>query len=187
MLRRLFKPTDGRGVLALIATVFGGVAVILLLIAGGIALHTWSFLATSEAATGTVVGFDARHRCTTKDHVRTCSAVYAPRVRFATADGREIEYQSSTATNPPSYDEGQQVDLRYRPEDPHQARINSYVDLWLAPTIVGGIGGIFGAVAAILLVIRRAMSSRQRRAQPVAGPVREPEEPDGWQDPGTLR
>lgn len=185
MPRRLFELRSDRGVLVLLAAIFGGVALILLLIAGGLALHTRSFLGDAASAEGTVVELVGRQSCSTDDdHRRTCSTVYAPRVRFTTADGREIEYLSTNATSPPAYHEGQQVDVRYRPADPTDARIHSFVDLWLAPVIVGGIGVIFGVVAAALAFIPAAL---RRRAQAAATARSEPEGQHGWQDPGTLR
>lgn len=191
MVRNVFKPTDGRGVLVLLGVIFGGVTLILVLIAAGLVLRTWSFLGNAESATGTVVALTPRQTCSDNDNDKnrmSCSTVYAPLVRFTTADGREIEYQSSTATSPPSHRVGDQVEVLYLPDDPYRARVDSWVDLWLAPTIVGGIGGIFGIVAVALAGIGWAVS-RPSAPAPNAEPRRPeaPKEPGGWQDPGTLR
>ena len=94
MVRNVFKPTDGRGVLVLLGVIFGGVTLILVLIAAGLVLRTWSFLGNAESATGTVVALTPRQTCSDNDNDKnrmSCSTVYAPLVRFTTADGREIE------------------------------------------------------------------------------------------------
>ena len=159
----------------LCAAVSGLVCVIMVLIAGGLALNTASFLSGSATTTGTVVGFSTRESCDRDDHDdergSVCTTLYAPRVLFTTADGRRVEYTSSTATNPPRYAEGEQVGVRYQPDDPTRARIHAFADLWLAPTIVGGIGVIFGLIGGVLALVGRRLRPK----------------PDGWRDPGTLR
>src|SRR5262245_2594364 len=42
--------------------------------------------------------------------------MYAPVVRFQTAEGRTVEFQSSLRTNPPAYRTGQSVPVVYDPE-----------------------------------------------------------------------
>ncbi|HEU5483673.1 MAG TPA: DUF3592 domain-containing protein, partial [Microlunatus sp.] len=188
-MRRTSRPTRSFSVLLLLAAIFGAVALLLVLIAGGLVLQTRSFLADAVSATGTVVALVERESCSTEEDEdgrsrRTCTTLYAPRILFTTADGRDIEYVSATASSPASYHPGEQVELRYRPEDPHDVRISSYVELWLAPTIVGGIGGIFAVVAGILLGVGRAASTLSQ-PDPAAGPEPfvepEPDESSGWQ------
>jgi Protein of unknown function (DUF3592) len=187
VLRRFVRPTTDAGVVTLLAGIFGAVALILLLIAAGLALHTGAFLRGSASATGTVVALVGRESCSTDSDGRSsCRIVHAPRVRFSTADGRQIEYLSRVANHPSPYHEGQQVEIRYRPADPTEARIYSFVDLWLAPVIVGGIGGIFGVIAGVLAMIARALW-RRAETKPTPPERLVTDEPDRWQDPGTLR
>jgi hypothetical protein len=185
-------------VLVLVVSILSAVALILMIIAGALVLHTRTFLAESEVATGTVVELVARQSCSRDDddRVTTCSWVYAPRVRFTTGDGREIEFVSSTASSPPSYAEGDAVQVLYRPDRPADARIDSYADLWLAPTIVGGIGVFFAAFAIGWAVLARRVRAQEGRelaepegSEPGVPASDEPEEPEPntWQDPGTLR
>lgn len=144
-------------VLRLVGLIFGGVTLVLLLIAGGIALHTRSFVAASSAAEGIVIATGTTTSCSTDSDGRSsCSTTSRPTVRFTAADGREIVFTSRVSTNPPSHYEGDVVRVLYRPESPQNARIDSFTGLWLAPVIVGGIGALFGLFSGLLLLIARA-------------------------------
>jgi len=54
---------------------------------------------------------------------------------------------------------GQEIDILYDPENPHNAMINSFLDIWLGPILVIGFGGIFSSVGLTLL----AFDARRRR------------------------
>jgi hypothetical protein len=143
-------------VFTLLAAILAGVAIILLVIAAGLVLSTRSFLADSSTATGTVVELVPRQSCSEDDDGhRTCDWVYAPRIRFTTADGREVVFTSATASSPPSYTEGDSVQVRYLPSNPVGARVDSFSGLWLAPVIVGGIGLFFAGFAIVWVVLAR--------------------------------
>ncbi|AZS76860.1 hypothetical protein DDE74_35255 [Streptomyces lydicus] len=48
-----------------------------------------------------------------------------PVVEFTSADGMPRRFQSSTGSNPPSYEKGERVEVLYRADSPEDARINS--------------------------------------------------------------
>ena len=57
---------------------------------------------------------------------------------------------------------GQEVDILYDPEDPNNARINSFLDIWLGPIAVTGLGGILSSIGSILIIRRqRILESSQ--------------------------
>jgi hypothetical protein len=84
--------------------------------------------------------------------------VYQPLVRFR-HDGQWIEFSDSEASNPPAFHVGETVNVLYLESNPYDARIDSFISLWLAPTIFGGIG-------TILLALGTAMILRSRPANP---------------------
>lgn len=65
----------------------------------------------------------------------------------------EITVLSSRGSYPPEYHVGQEVDILYDPENPHDAKIKSFSDIWGGPLILMGLGGIFLAVGLITLGI----------------------------------
>ena len=85
---------------------------------------------------------------------------YAPVYKFATADGKEIVAQSSSSSNPASYAVGERLTVLYDPAIPTSVSADSFLDLWLLPTILLGIGAplLLGSIAffaLLLLAIRR--------------------------------
>lgn len=110
------------------------------MLAGAFFLYrsTSTFLGEAITADGTVVGLE---RSRTRD-----SSTYKPVVRFTSETGEEIEFVSSSGSNPPSYSKGEKVEVLYLLHQPAQARINSFFSLWGGAVILGGLGGVFALV-----------------------------------------
>jgi hypothetical protein len=63
---------------------------------------------------------------------------------------------------PPAYHVGETVNVLYLESDPYDARIESFTSLWLLPMIFGGIGAIFPAVGAGLILGSRPCAAHKR-------------------------
>lgn len=61
--------------------------------------------------------------------------VYSPVFEYTVA-GRRHSFESMNASSPPSYRVGQQVEILYNPEDPDDAVVNSFGELWLVATLL---------------------------------------------------
>lgn len=77
---------------------------------------------------------------------------YRPIVRFLTREGEEIEYESNTSSSPAAYDVGEVVGIYYDPANPNDAMIDGFLDQYLAPLILGSVGGIFFIIGGGLLL-----------------------------------
>lgn len=71
------------------------------------------------------------------------SDVYYPVVTFQTQSGESVQFKASVGSNPPSYEEGEKVEVLYDPAAPKEAEINSFSSLYLAPLILGILGSVF--------------------------------------------
>ncbi|GAB3279237.1 DUF3592 domain-containing protein [Parahaliea aestuarii] len=142
-------------------TVFTIFAVIgLLAVAGAVwmFLNTREFIANAASAEGTVIEL-VRSRSSD-------STTYRPVVTFTSADGREIEFTSTSGSNPPAFHRGERVTVLYRPEAPETARIGSFFSLWGLELIFGGIGSLFvliGGGALAFQVYRKRLHQHLRR------------------------
>ncbi|MFJ8949087.1 DUF3592 domain-containing protein [Streptomyces sp. NPDC102340] len=137
---------------------FGAIFLVVGLI---LAWSSVSLLREADRTTGRVVALkwrDADIGTSRKSRNRDEPSAY-PVVEFAAADGTPYTFRSSTGSNPPSYEEGERVEVLYRADDPEDAQINGFLSLWLLPLIFGGIGLIAAAVATGIAVF-----GRQRRA-----------------------
>jgi len=116
--------------------VFGGVG-IALLAAGIVALHsTREFREGALSAPGTVVDFDSAK----------------PVVEFVDQDGATHRIVGSVSSNPPAFDLGERVTVRYRPGEPAQARIDSFLESGFLPILLGGMGTVFSSIGAGFLI-----------------------------------
>lgn len=116
--------------------------------------QTRSFIARAQHAAGEVVELVPRYS--------NNSSTYAPAVRFAAADGREIRFVSSSSSNPPAYSTGERVDVLYLPGEPERARINGFFSLWGGPMILGGIGAVLFVLG---LAVQLAGGMARRKEQ----------------------
>ncbi len=83
---------------------------------------------------------------------------YAPVVQYA-VNGNTYTYESHNYTNPPAYQEGQQVQLLYDPAHPDKARISNFLELWLLPFLLIPFALI---AAAVNLFVVPVLAARKR-------------------------
>jgi hypothetical protein len=120
-----------------------------LMLAGSIYLvfNTRAWLARAVEAPGTVIEM-VRVRDSDSG-----SYMFAPLVRFQTAEGRTVEFQSMVQTNPPAYHAGESVTVLYDPAKPGSAAISGWFSIWAVPLILGIVGvflAVFGFGAAAI-------------------------------------
>jgi hypothetical protein len=110
---------------------------VVLLVGSAIAfVHTKRFVSGSERATGTVIDLSSR---TDSDG----TVVYHPIVRFTTAEGRTVQFVSGSGSSPAAQSEGDSVEVLYDPDDPQDAKLSGFFDLWLWPLAFAALGGMF--------------------------------------------
>lgn len=128
------------------------------MLAGGVYSFQSSqrFVAAAEMTTGSVVDLERRE---SRDSDGNRSITYYPVVRYRLPNGGDHQFRSSTGSNPPSYRQGEEVEVLYLPDDPYQARINGFFSLWGLPVILSGMGLVFAGLPGALLFF----SLRRRR------------------------
>jgi hypothetical protein len=140
--------------------IFAVVGLVILL--GSLAVYgrTASFAHRAATAQGTVTALvpqESTAYATGNGSVSSRSLaryVYQPVVRFR-HDGQWIEFNDSEASNPPAFHVGETVTVLYLESNPYDARIDSFISLWLAPMIFGGIGAILLALGTALILHSR--------------------------------
>jgi hypothetical protein len=124
------------------------------------AFFTWrtsAFIQRSQTATGIVT---ALVPVTSRDSDSKQTTDYAPVFSFRTENGQTYTVTSSTSSNPPSFAVNEDVTVLYDPADPQQARIDSFVQLWLVPVILGSIGIISFIVGFGFVFLLRSLARR---------------------------
>jgi hypothetical protein len=88
---------------------------------------------------GSVVGNDYLGITDPEDSTRTSWAYY-PMVRFTSKSGQELTFTDGVGTYPAEFEIGDVVEVLYDPDQPQQAKINSWKRIWFAPFWIFGIG-----------------------------------------------
>ena len=89
------------------------------------------FLNNSKSAFGTVVKIE-------RDH----GAKY-PVVDFTLESGKIVEFRSNSSITTETFQAGQKVPLRYDPNNPHEAKIDSFWQNWNWPILISFITAMF--------------------------------------------
>ena len=108
--------------------------------------RTRKFVKGASTAPGVVVDFAVRRVQRTKFNF--------PVVKYETADGRVVQFESPTATKPgPKI--GDEVTVLYDPLRPEEAQIKSVMMLWFLPGMFVAVGLpslVFGALGLLVLI-----------------------------------
>lgn len=103
-------------------------------------------------ATGTVVEL-------VRSRDKDGDVVYYPIVQYTPDNGDRVTFKSNVgSSHAPSV--GEKVQIVYNPQNPKQAAIDTFTDLWLLPVVFTGIGGLIvvGAGAGVFTFLwRRAV------------------------------
>lgn len=147
-------------------------AAVLLLVAGGLAFAKRRFLMRAAHADGTVTAL----RGDEPIEIGGKAQMLRPVIRFTTPQGVDIEFVMAMGSTPPRYRVGDTVPVRYEPSNPAAtARVDSFLGLWLVPTLLGGLASPALAVGIGLLLWQtlpaRDLVELRRTGNPLTGVV----------------
>ena len=94
---------------------------------------------------------------------------YYPIVEATTADGKSIRVEDGWSTYPPA-EIGSKMDLAFPPARPEEAKIVSFVDFWLIPTILDSFAVVVVGWLLVILIVKLAWK-RARQATHFVPPV----------------
>ena len=115
---------------------------------------TIAFLAGAEQTEARFVGAVARSG---GNHGGT---FLYPTFQFTTRDGRVMTFTSPAGSTAQPYADGEQVRIAYDPQRPDDARLLSFLTLWIAPTLLCAAGILLSGGA---LLVRAALARQRRR------------------------
>ncbi len=103
--------------------------------------HTFDFVENALMAQGTVTDLTRSARSGSSG-----SDTYRPVVTFHDHEGQLVEFVSGVGSSPPAYRKGEVVEVLFLKEDPQDAEINSFFNLWFLPVLLSGMGAVFTLV-----------------------------------------
>lgn len=126
---------------SMVLAVFGVIALTFGVIGTAILAGTIRDRARMTPTTGTIIDLleerDSQH-----------GRLFRPVVRFRTTTGRTVEVRGGTSSNPPLYDLEQRVPVRYNPDNPTEAALDTPFENWFFPGMFCMFGVLFGAIGA---------------------------------------
>lgn len=123
----------------IIGSIFAAVGVVVLIIAWILFQKEQKFAKEAASAMGTVV--ESVYRKSRKGKI-----TYYPVVEFQTVGGKRMTFRSNTGSKPPTYEDGEQVSVLYEKQNPANAKIAGFWELW-------GISVILGVFGVVLLLV----------------------------------
>ena len=119
----------------------------------GIAMLGGSALLTTKARRLERTGIRVSGKVIRLDYMRR---TYHPVVEFVTQGGQPVRFRSGSGSNPATFYPGETVTVLHEPDNPRNAVIESFGELWFGPWITGVLGIVLsGAAIGILLGQRR--------------------------------
>lgn len=117
--------------------------IVFMLIGAAFAAVSWqlykadqAFMQQSAPATGVVLKSEY------VKSERSGGAYYAI-IAFQLSNGKQQEFRNDPGTGRPIYKDGEQVEIRYEKQNPANAKIAGFWELWGMTAIFGGFGLVF--------------------------------------------
>ena len=119
----------------LIGPMFGWTGVVMRAIAAFLVWRTRDFLSRAVDTTGRVMGYETSHG---EDGVS-----YKPVIQFQLDEQQVVQFTDRMASNPPAYEVGEVIPIKYDPQNPRRARPAKAFRLWFTPGLLSLLGIIF--------------------------------------------
>jgi DNA-directed RNA polymerase subunit RPC12/RpoP len=132
----------------LIFKIFLFVSAICIIIGLASVVNEMLFLNEAISAEGTVIELKEH---ISQDSENGKSITYKPQIRYSTRDGETETFVASIGSNPPLYNVGDKVKVLYRYKNGQavDAKIDSFLSVWLVPLILFFIAFVFGIISII--------------------------------------
>lgn len=144
----------------LIVSIFSAVAALMLLIAAISSFSAVSKISKEESASGRVVDMVEKTQYVNQQD-RITDKYYYPVIEYTSFDGRSHSVQLREGSDRPSFEIGDEVTVKYDPEHPLDARVDSAGSsmlMWILPGITGTLGVCF---LIAVLAVRKFMSPEE--------------------------
>jgi hypothetical protein len=129
---------------------------VFLLLGGGFAFRTYSFVHGAVRADATVTG-------NIKFAAPDGSVAYRPMFQFKDAAGRTRTGEADSGTHAQGYVPGDRIQILYPPDDPYSAQMDAFQQLWLMSSLLGGVGATLLLAGWVVRALQTWVSRRDAR------------------------
>ncbi len=138
----------------LLTLIFGGVGILLLVLAAVVFVVETAYLNRAKIAVGTVTELY-------KSIHDEGGSSYCPVFRFTTPDGKTVSYRGNVCASPPAYKIGDRAELYYDPQNINDVQMNDFWSEYTGIIVLVAIGvpfsmiGLYGLIAGGIRGYRR--------------------------------
>jgi tetrahydromethanopterin S-methyltransferase subunit G len=129
---------SGAKVGRLVGLIFMSIGMVMLAVAGYLIYAHQQFEKNAVGVKGTVVEFQSY--ISSNDNSST--TMYTPVFEYA-YEGKNYTYVSTSSSNVKEYAVGEPVAILVDPENPDDVLVNSFMEKWFVPTLLGFMGTLF--------------------------------------------
>jgi len=119
-----------------VGLIFMTLGLIMLAVVGYLLASHYKFTQRAISVTGTVIGYN--NQLGRGDD----SGMYSPMFEYS-VNGIKRTYQSHSSSSSPEFEIGDTVEILVDPNDAQSVMVNSFLERWLAPSILGFLGALF--------------------------------------------
>ncbi|MGQ0657944.1 MAG: DUF3592 domain-containing protein [Chromatiales bacterium] len=134
----MLPPERAMDFVTVLSGIFALIGAAMLVLAGRQLAKRRAFLRGSTTAPGKIVAVI--------EVPQGIEVSYFPKVAFRTAAGRKVTFQSEVGGSGSHRRIGEKVTVRYLPDQPHRAEIDSFLSLWLPTLVFSVLGGALALV-----------------------------------------
>lgn len=129
---------SGAKVGRLVGLIFMSIGLVLLVVAGYFVYDHQQFEKTAVTVTGTVVDFHSY----VSNNDNSSTTMYSPIFEYE-YEGKKYTFESNSGSNVKAYDVGERIDILVNPENPADVLVNSFMEKWFVPALLGFLGTMF--------------------------------------------
>jgi tetrahydromethanopterin S-methyltransferase subunit G len=139
---------SGAKVGRLVGLIFMSIGMVLLVVAGYFVYDHQQFEKTAVTVTGTVVDFHSY----VSNNDNSSTTMYSPIFEYE-YEGKKYTHVSTSGSNVKEYDVGEQLDILVNPENPADVLVNSFMEKWFVPALLGFLGTMFTGLGYVAFAV----------------------------------
>ena len=124
----------------LVGMIFMSIGTIMLAVVAYLLVSNYQFMQRAQSVKGKVIDYQS-YQSRDRDS-NSSTTMYTPTYQY-TYKGKLYTHISTTSTSSKDYEIGDQVEILIDPEDPKEILINSFMEKWFLPLLLGFMGTLF--------------------------------------------
>jgi hypothetical protein len=141
--------SSGANVGRIVGLVFMGIGMVMLAVVFYLIYSHQQFEKKAVTVKGTVVEFQSYE---SRNKNNSSTTMYTPVFEYA-FKGKKYTYVSTSSSNIKEYEVGEPLDILVDPENPSEVLVNSFMEKWFLPLLLGFMGALFSGLGYVVFAV----------------------------------